>query len=125
MGDPMNVDSFADSTYMLSNTQELRRQAAEDGYLFLKNLIPASQTVHKALPNVKENAIRLSCDFRYQPAAQDIEEKSLMPHCQVLSWDEIYKDWERDELKHYWEKETLHLSPWDETLRWQKESICD
>ena len=85
----------------------------------------SSRTVHRARPNLMDATIRLSCDYRFQPADGEIEEKSLQPHCQVLSWDDIYRNWGNEDLKYYWQKENLKLSPWDETLRWQKARICD
>ncbi|MEM8875926.1 MAG: phytanoyl-CoA dioxygenase family protein [Planctomycetota bacterium] len=88
-------------------------------------LIFPSTTVHKGLPNQLGDRIRLSCDFRYQDAADDIEQQSLDPHRQVLTWDEIYAGWERDDLKYYWQKHDLHMSLWDESIRWQKERICN
>jgi ectoine hydroxylase-related dioxygenase (phytanoyl-CoA dioxygenase family) len=83
-----------------------------------------SCTVHKSLPNLTPERVRLSVDYRYQPADEDIEEKSLQPHMHVASWDEIYAGWPSDELKYYWTKHDLQLSPWDEIIRWQKEKIC-
>jgi hypothetical protein len=84
-----------------------------------------SCTVHKALPNLMGNRVRLSCDYRYQPADEDLEEKSLKPHMQVADWSELYAGWPDSTLKYYWRKHDLVLSPWDETIRWQKERICD
>lgn len=84
-----------------------------------------SRTVHKALPNKRGDVVRLSCDYRYQPADEDIEPKSLKVHCDCLSWDEVYEGWTRDDLKYYWKERQLSLSEWDESLRWQKEHICD
>jgi hypothetical protein len=84
-----------------------------------------SCTVHKSLPNQLNDRIRLSVDYRYQPAADDIEEKSLKVHCQMAEWDEIYQGWQNEALKYYWQNKELRLSPWDESLRWQKERICD
>jgi hypothetical protein len=84
-----------------------------------------SCTVHKALPNQTPERIRVSTDFRYQPADEDLEEKSLQPHMQVASWEEIYAGWPDSDLKYYWQKHDLELSPWDESVRWQKEKICD
>ena len=86
-----------------------------------------STTVHKGLPNRRPDRIRLSCDFRYQSADEPIEEKSLLPHRGVLSWEEIYAGWGEgaEDLKYYWRGRELALSPWDESIRWQKERICD
>jgi len=84
-----------------------------------------SLTIHKALPNKMRNVIRLSCDYRYQSVDQPIEEKSLKPHLQIAEWDEIYKGWSNREIQYYWKDYDLKLTPWDESLRWQKERICD
>ena len=84
-----------------------------------------SCTVHKSLPNLMGDRVRLSCDYRYQPGDEDIEEKSLKPHMQLANWAELYAGWPDSDLKYYWTKHNLALSPWDETLRWQKERICD
>lgn len=84
-----------------------------------------SCTVHKSLPNLMGNRVRLSCDYRYQPGDEDIEEKSLKPHGLVGEWADLYAGWPDSDLKYYWTKHNLALSPWDETVRWQKERICD
>jgi len=82
-------------------------------------------TVHKSLPSQLPDRIRLSCDYRFQPAHEDIEEKSLQPHGQIATWEEIYQNWNNKNLMYYWEKRDLHLSPWNESIRWQKERICN
>ncbi len=56
---------------------------------------------------------------------EEIEEKSLRPHCEVLHWEDIYSDWLHDDLKYYWKRNRLTFSQWDESIRWQKERICD
>lgn len=83
-----------------------------------------SQTVHKALPNQFDNRIRLSCDYRYQPADEGINESSLLVHCGVDDWDAIYADWTDRTLVRYWDNHDLQLSEWDEAMRWQKDRIC-
>lgn len=83
-----------------------------------------SQTVHRALPNRYADRIRLSCDFRYQPAADPIEERSLQPHCRIDSWENIYADWHDRSLSYYWTNRDLQLSQWNEAIRWQKDRIC-
>jgi hypothetical protein len=84
-----------------------------------------SWTAHKSLPNLVGDRVRLSCDYRYQPGDEDIEEKSLKPHGLIADWADIYAGWPDSDLKYYWTKHNLVLSPWDETVRWQKERICD
>jgi len=68
-----------------------------------------SHTVHKSLPNHQKDRIRISCDLRYQPVAKEIEERSLIPHMGVATWDELYQDWERDDLKYYWKNLPLRV----------------
>jgi len=84
-----------------------------------------SYTVHKSLPNQLGDRIRLSCDFRYQPAREPIEEKSLLPHGDILSWAEIYQGWQSGTFQYYWKKYALKMAPWDASLLWQKERICN
>jgi hypothetical protein len=83
-----------------------------------------SLTVHKAMPNHMKDRLRLSCDFRYQPADEPIEERSLEPHMGEISWEEIYAGWKNDRLKYYWKGREPRVSPWDESVRWQKQRIC-
>ena len=60
---------------------------------------------------IKTNIIRLSCDFRYQPVTEPIYIKSLTPHLQLISWDEVYEEWDdSDDLKYYWEKFDLKIN---------------
>jgi len=82
-----------------------------------------SCTVHRALRSQHRDRIRFSCDVRFQPAADIIDASSLHPHAD-LSWEEIYAGWENPELKYYWKKHDMRLSPWDPSLLWQKERIC-
>lgn len=84
----------------------------------------SSQTVHRALPHRAGDRIRLSCDFRYQPAAEDIHESSLGVHCGADTWESIYSGWDDRSLAYYWKDKDLRLSEWNETIRWQKEQIC-
>jgi hypothetical protein len=61
-----------------------------------------SHTIHQALPNRTRDRMRLSVDFRYQPAAQPVARGSLLPHFARLTWDEIYAGWTGDEGRYYW-----------------------
>jgi ectoine hydroxylase-related dioxygenase (phytanoyl-CoA dioxygenase family) len=82
-----------------------------------------SLTVHRALKSHHKNQIRLSLDVRYQSLAEEVEEKSLLPHCD-LSWEQIYDGWSSDDLKYYWRRLPLNLSPWDDTIVQPKRRIC-
>jgi len=67
------------------------------------------------LPCTEHDIIRLSLDVRYQPLNEEIEARSLAPHCN-LTWEEIYAGWKSDDLKYYWKDLPLKFAPWDETL---------
>jgi len=82
-----------------------------------------STNVHQGLPNQRGNLARLSCDFRYQPMNEPVEEKSLLPHCFVMEWEEIYKGWKNRDLQYYWKDNQLEKTPWDESIRGSKPSV--
>lgn len=83
-----------------------------------------SQTVHRALPNQRPERVRLSCDYRYQPLHEEINDASLEVHCKFMSWDEVYADWPAGGIQWYWRDHELRYSPWNEDIRWQKDKIC-
>jgi hypothetical protein len=65
--------------------------------LYLHSLV-----VHQGRDN-RSNYVRLSCDYRYQPRSHPVRADSLVPHLNILTWDEIYADWQEDDpVKHYW-----------------------
>lgn len=82
-----------------------------------------SYTIHKALRCQLKDTIRLSLDVRYQPIDEMVEAKSLLPHCD-LTWEQIYAGWQRDDLKYYWRKLPLQLSPWEDEYLQPKRRIC-
>ncbi len=75
-------------------------------------LVFHSLTVHRALPNQTEQ-MRISVDYRFQAEGEALVEQSLNSHFQRQSWDEIYADWDRDELKYYWKSRDYTVVPWD------------
>jgi ectoine hydroxylase-related dioxygenase (phytanoyl-CoA dioxygenase family) len=84
----------------------------------------SSHTVHRGTPNLRRDRIRVSLDLRYQPADQEIEPQSLVPHGNVASWDELYRGWRNENLKYYWKSGPLKMSAWDPSLLQTKERIC-
>lgn len=83
-----------------------------------------SLTVHKSVQNNYPDRIRLSCDYRYQPANEEVHEASLQPHGGVAPWEELYEGWERKDLQFYWKDMDLKMGEWNDDIRWQKEKIC-
>ena len=66
-----------------------------------------SHSVHKGLPNLSGNRIRLSVDYRYQRASDPVMDLVLTPHQGRLSWEEVYKGWKSTEFQYHWEKYEL------------------
>ena len=84
-----------------------------------------SLTVHRALENRTGDRIRLSVDYRYQPADEPVDQGTLAPHVGICTWEQAYQDWPADsELRYFWRDAAPEVSPWDEELRWQKDQIC-
>jgi hypothetical protein len=64
-------------------------------------------TVHRALPNTSEDRLRVSLDNRYQREGDRIAAHMLQPHLSdqyPLTWEEVYQDWQSDDLKYYWRR---------------------
>lgn len=80
-------------------------------------LFPAL-TVHRALPNLDPQSMRLSVDFRYQVEGEALTPGCLQPHFARTSWEDIYRDWSSDEYKYYWRDKSYLTVPWDETLHY-------
>jgi hypothetical protein len=74
-----------------------------------------SLTIHRALPNDTDR-MRLSVDFRYQAEGEDLTERCLRPHFERSDWSEIYRDWDRDDLKYYWRDKRYNVVPWNPDL---------
>ena len=79
-------------------------------------LVFHSLTVHRASPNTYANRVRLSVDYRYQPLSMPIEEQSLLPHCNLLPWDEIYAGWQTTDMQYYWKQYPLEFQDFDDSL---------
>ena len=69
-----------------------------------------SLTVHKALPNLSPDCLRLSVDFRYQPVSHPVAASSLRPHYDRQTWEEIYKDWDSTRYQFYWQNLPIRYS---------------
>ncbi len=73
-------------------------------------LILHSHTVHQGRDNLSGDRLRLSVDYRYQPASHPVRSDSMLPHMGWVSWEEIYENWPKDDpVKYYWRD-------WDLTL---------
>jgi hypothetical protein len=73
-------------------------------------LLFQSLCVHRGRHNLTADRVRLSVDYRYQPASQPVVASSLLPHFNRLSWDEIYAGWQSDEYQYYWRRFPLQMA---------------
>ncbi len=74
-----------------------------------------SLTIHRALPNDTDR-MRLSVDFRYQAEGEDTTERCLRPHFEREEWEDIYRGWDREDLKYYWRNKRYNIVPWNTEL---------
>ena len=80
-----------------------------------------SLTLHRALPNVTEDRMRISLDNRYTARQAPVADHMLTPHLgehrvsNPNTWDQVYADWSQasDDLKYYWERDDLVVVPKD------------
>ena len=86
-------------------TDDLDGEWHSTNYEIGDTLIFLALTVHQALPNLTEDRLRISLDNRYHTIGDPICDEVIRPHLwgfDSLSWDEVYQDWESDDLKYYW-----------------------
>lgn len=77
-------------------------------------LIFHSLLVHRALPNLSPDRLRVSLDNRYQARDIAIAEHMLEPHLAgiaPLTWDEVYSGWQSEEFQYYWKAHDLTIVP--------------
>jgi len=80
-------------------------------------------TLHRGTRSRRPDQIRLSLDVRFQPIDEEVESRSLQPHCE-LTWEQIYAGWKSNDLKYYWRSLPLKLAGWDDSLKQPKRRIC-
>ena len=74
-------------------------------------LIFHSLTVHAAAPN-RSKQLRLSIDCRFQDYNRVLNPSNLAFAGESgKSWEKVYSDWQRDDLKYYWKGLPLNLKP--------------
>jgi len=81
-----------------------------------------SHTVHKAMPNLTPNRIRLSVDYRYQPLSGPITRNSMEPHFARTPWDKIYAGWKSTQYQYYWRDLPLRYVDFDWSVYRMEES---
>tara|TARA_B100000809_G_scaffold229825_1_gene243717 strand:+ start:1536 stop:2579 length:1044 start_codon:yes stop_codon:yes gene_type:complete len=99
-----------------SEHEELEDKWFSTNYLAGDTLIFPALTIHMALPNLTEDRLRVSLDNRYQAIDDPIAEHMLDPHLSNFNpfgWEQVYQDWESDELKYYWKEQPVTVIPRD------------
>jgi len=86
---------------------ELSQEWLTTDYQAGDTLIFPFLTIHKALPNLTEDRLRVSLDNRYQRVGDPIAEHMLQPHLSSMSdlaWETVYAGWDSDEFQYYWKQ---------------------
>ena len=71
-----------------------------------------SLCVHKGVSNTG-STLRQSIDARFQRPGDPIEEKSLLPHVNPVTWEEIYAGWPNRDYQYYWKEWNLSFIEYD------------
>ena len=74
-----------------------------------------SLAIHRALANDTRH-MRLSVDFRFQAEGEPLTERCLLPHFEREDWADIYRGWDREDLKYYWRDKQFNTVPFDTAL---------
>jgi len=74
-----------------------------------------SLAVHRGLAN-KSDRMRISVDYRFQAEHQELTERCLQPHFERAQWDEIYRQWDRQDLQYYWRRKSFTVVPFNTEL---------
>ena len=74
-----------------------------------------SLAIHRALANDTRH-MRLSVDYRFQAEGEALTERCLLPHFEREDWADIYRGWDREDLKYYWRDKQFNTVPFDTAL---------
>lgn len=99
------------------STEKLDYEWVASDYEMGDLLLFHSHTVHKALPNVTPDQIRISVDYRYSALSQPVVADGLEPHYGRLGWDDIYVRWQNPDIQYYWQRMPITIAARDEELR--------
>lgn len=80
-------------------------------------LVFSAYTVHRGMPNCS-GGFRISVDCRYQPVSEPICQTCLDLIDEPYGWDDVYADWDAEDLRYYWRRYPLNIVPYDE--RWDE-----
>ena len=74
-------------------------------------LMFSSYTVHCGSANLTTAQLRLSADFRFQPAADPVRIDAMQPHLRLRTWEAVYAGWNGDlPPQYYWRDMGLNYS---------------
>jgi len=99
------------------DTDRLPHEWAASDFALGDVVVFHSLTVHKGLPNLSPDRIRLSVDYRYQGVSRPITQGSLLPHFAQVTWEEAYANWKSDRYQYYWKDLPLNVVDWTPKYR--------
>ncbi len=84
-------------------------------------LIFEALMIHRALPNVTDDRMRVSLDNRYFAVGNPVSEGMMTPHLQEHvtpshTWEDVYQGWESDEFQYYWKGYDFPIRAGDRTF---------
>ena len=98
------------------DTEERSGDWVTTNYEIGDTLIFHCLTLHRALPNLTPDRLRVSLDNRYQALGLPLADTMLEPHLynfSEISWDKIYQGWQSDDLQYYWKDLDFPVIPKD------------
>jgi hypothetical protein len=107
---------YVDTEQEVETHKELGVAWHTTNYEIGDTLIFPALTIHKALPNESDDKLRVSLDNRYQAVGDPIAAHMLEPHLSLqskLTWEEVYRNWQTDDLKYYWKQVDNPVVPRD------------
>lgn len=72
-----------------------------------------SLTVHRSLPNLSRERLRVSVDYRFSALGEPVTDMVLRPHFGRLDWEDVYRDWRSREGCYYWRALPLQVVPFE------------
>ncbi|HXG23877.1 MAG TPA: phytanoyl-CoA dioxygenase family protein [Chthonomonadales bacterium] len=94
------------------DTESLPYPWVEGDFLIGDVVVFHSLCVHRAIPNLTPNRLRLSVDYRYQPLSHPVVESSFRPHHGQITWEEVYAGWHSNRYQYYWRNLPLRFAEW-------------
>jgi ectoine hydroxylase-related dioxygenase (phytanoyl-CoA dioxygenase family) len=107
----------------LTTVEDFAGQWAGSDFAMGDAVIFVDTVAHKALPN-RTRTLRQSFDARYQRLSDPIADVSVRTYGDIMTWDEVYAGWARDDLKYYWRAQGARVVPYDRQYYDKRDAIA-